>query len=818
MFKFCPHCGTKNNGYKFCPGCGAPLDSESSAPSPAPSVVRERPSAPPPDLFGKPDEFIIRAGTLVSYIGDAPFIKIPEGVEIIGARAFFGKNILSVTIPQSVKGINIDAFACCYPLTEVYNCSALDIKLGDTSYGQVARLVKNVYTPTSGESKLKTQGDFVFFADGDNVLLVDYVGSDTTMRLPDGYCGKPYTIMRDGWFNRTFYRCRTKIKKIVFPSAVGDSVNSKVNDPDGGAGAVRGFTTVVGKNAFNGFSALIELEIPNGVTEIDEGAFSCCDSLLSVTLPESLEYVWPNSISGKRLTEVFNLSKMLVMKDEDVPEDIDEDDPKYDNLVTFDCDIFSGRSDSKLVRDGDYIYTDGAVPTLVVYTGHEHDLKLPAALGGKSYKIGDYAFCGCRELVRVEIPDGVVAIGSAPFDSCACIKSVSIPRTVKEIASGAFESFGGVEIVDASGCITVNANSRIKDKLCTGYSSKVRTSGEFMFIDDGKNIRLCGYFGNAVDVKTPDSYGGRHYVIDSHAFGYNKDIKSITFGAGVDEIWSDATVGCRDLEKVVIPRGVREMSDAFNGCSKLDEIYYLGSVLDWINIFENMNDRGTLYYNNFSYQPDHCFDLYCNGSLVTDVTMPAGIRADYAFCHCMSVKRVTFAAGTREIGTCVFADAVSLESVVIPEGVTEIGDTAFDGSGLRTVTLPSSLRNIGENSFNECRLTSAVVNTGASLLYMFPFCSELTSVRFNAVPRVFDEGVLQGTGLRTFAVPYGVTRIVTEAFGDCENLTSITIPDSVTAIESEAFRGCTALKTVALPRSCAIEEDSFPEWCTVTRR
>ena len=53
------------------------------------------------------------------------------------------------------------------------------------------------------------------------------------------------------------------------------------------------------------------------------------------------------------------------------------------------------------------------------------------------------------------------------------------------------------------------------------------------------------------------------------------------------------------------------------------------------------------------------------------------------------------------LGEEAFRDCTSLTSVVIPEGVTEIGFGAFDNCNLTSVVVPKSVRKIGHEVFND---------------------------------------------------------------------------------------------------------------------
>ncbi len=119
-------------------------------------------------------------------------------------------------------------------------------------------------------------------------------------------------------------------------------------------------------------------------------------------------------------------------------------------------------------------------------------------------------------------------------------------------------------------------------------------------------------------------------------------------------------------------------------------------------------------------------------------------------------------------------------AIVIPDGVTRIGDYAFNRcSKLKSVTIPDSVTSIGGNAFLQCpSLTSIKIPISVTSVgtYAFEGCTSLTNI----------------------TIPDSVKSIYAWAFANCTNLSSLTIPASVTSIGYGLFSNCTSLTDVTL--------------------
>jgi hypothetical protein len=147
------------------------------------------------------------------------------------------------------------------------------------------------------------------------------------------------------------------------------------------------------------------------------------------------------------------------------------------------------------------------------------------------------------------------------------------------------------------------------------------------------------------------------------------------------------------------------------------------------------------------------------------------------------------------IGTNAFAGTRSLTSVVIPHSVTSIGNNAFSGSGLLYVTIGNGLTTYPSSAFNGCdgllSIDVSPANTHLSSVDGILFDkAQTTLVRYP-----------QGRPDSSYTIPAGITTIGGSAFSDAVGLTSVIIPNNVTAIGSMAFWGCTGLTSIIIPES-----------------
>jgi hypothetical protein len=157
--------------------------------------------------------------------------------------------------------------------------------------------------------------------------------------------------------------------------------------------------------------------------------------------------------------------------------------------------------------------------------------------------------------------------------------------------------------------------------------------------------------------------------------------------------------------------------------------------------------------------------------------------------------------------------------MVIPDGVTIIGDAVFKGCTILTnIILPNSVLQIGDQAFSQCsRLSSiSIPNNVTSIGFQtFYFCNGLTNITMpESLTIIEDQAFYLCSGLKSIAFGTNLRHIGTGAFQECRGLGNIVIPNSTTNIGGYAFSGCSGLTNVTLPNNISTLEDKLFYTCT----
>ena len=375
----------------------------------------------------------------------------------------------------------------------------------------------------------------------------------------------------------------------------------------------------------------------------------------------------------------------------------------------------------------------------------------------------------------------VTSIGDDAFMNNKNIKSVIIPKTVSDIGTGAFSYCDSLATVKLPDHLT-----RIADKLFRGcrqlvsavIPSSVTSIGSYAFqsCSSLSNIALpasLSFVGVYAFNSTPwydalfeEAPEGPFYI-GSILFGYkgDKPTGELVIKEGTTCICYNAFSSCDGLTSITFPESIAYVDEyAFNNCTGLTAVN-ITNLAAWCNVDFVVGLYGTS--SNPLYYAHH---LYLNGEEVTDLVIPEGVT---------------------HIGNFAFDYCTSLTSVTIPNGVTSIGVGAFMGcESMTSVTIPPSVDIIDGVAFIWCYNLNAVHISDLAAWCGLSFYNADNPLRYGA------HLYLNGKEVTDLVIPEGVTSVCDGAFMRCSHLTSVTIPEGVTSIGEYAFYSCWSLDSV----------------------
>ena len=548
----------------------------------------------------------------------------------------------------------------------------------------------------------------------------------------------------------------------------------------------------------------------------------------------------------------------------------------------------------------EYKINDDNSATLTVYKKNiSGNLNIPNIIDNHLVSaLGDDLFNYATKMTSMTLPEGLITIGARTFQGCNNLQwEVQFPSTIKEVGDSAFNGCskitgnldeimkynvkygkgvfmrcsslkGNIETLmgmldenetviseslfsgfsSATGTLTIPARiTKIENNAfygCSGISAVVFESNDNLQSIGNNAFYQCNGLTGTLDL--PDSVES----IGEYAFYKNSGITGLELPNSLSSMGTYAFAECENIGGTVnISASLNKLENCtFIRCQKIDTV-----------VFNTYNNKGTIeigssaFYgcgslqnltlpdtintiNEWAFYSCHLNKLYLPDSLTT--------VGKYSFNNCRFLDIIHWSQNLKRIDSNAFVKCEKITTLPNKNGLTYIGDVAFENCFLLGSTgenniiywlNSSNISELGSAVFNNCSYLTgdylgSITNKNNSTIKIngSPFSG--TNVKFAKVLNLNEKNVISSNEyagvtkflddaeneITTINIPDNITRIENGAFSGCSSIKEINITNNVTYIGQSAFSNCTSLTNIKLPvnSSYTIMNASILSGCT----
>ena len=573
--------------------------------------------------------------------------------------------------------------------------------------------------------------------------------------------------------------------------------------------------------AFSGNKTIEQIILPDSVQKLPHSCFAECSNLAVINMPNSIKEIGDWAFHGCSSLQMIDLSK------------------------------------TKISSIGDSMFWSCANLT---------EVKLPDSI--KVIAKSSFAYCG--KLGKINFPEGLRYIGNGAFDHTAALNTVELPESLRYIGSGAFDFSGlkgtliipaGIEnlqsytfafcpglsvvkITDGTKYINSYALD-LRDRL-GGASHKtyyIPPSVEYFndtsltCAEEHTIYGIKGSFAsNASKIRSAWKFEEVAYdskaVFDASGGTVSKNSKELVKGQNFGLLptpklagwtfkgwYSDEKFKRKVVSTTIVNKDSYTLYAKWEKAKKT-ELVYQGEDSDFV-IEDGVLEK---YQGNEPVViiPDTVKEIgygaFEKDKTVLKVIMPDSVEKmeNAVFNECENLMEIRFSHSLKEIPAHTCSGCLALEKVIIPEGVTTIGDGAFNSGDIpmsySEIKFPKTLKSIEREAFsNNDSVTEISLPDGLESIGTYAFAGNTSLVKVSIGDGITElsDGVFSGDKLlKNISLPYGLKSIGRFVFDTDKNIEELYIPETVENIQSSMLRNVKSTVTIYSSRHDASGDNS----------
>ena len=557
--------------------------------------------------------------------------------------------------------------------------------------------------------------------------------------------------------------------------------------------------TKIPDEAFLNYYELKKVVLPTSLENISKKAFFCCEKLESLNIPENVSVIGPHAFVASKLESIIIPKNVSIIEDSFCQcKNLASVEIKG-NIEIIKESAFYGCENLKTVKFNGYVKNIDGYAFL--------DCKALKSINLKEglEKIGDSAFVNCKELTSLKLPSTVKILGARFIHGCSKLTKITLPKSLDMKSSSSELIYKnehikeivleeGIKTFDVNiyGCVnlekisipstlTPNEYGNFHDFTgCSKLKFKVSPNSKtFSTIKNGSILvskdkkKMYAWPSASGKIKIPDEIE----LYRAYLFSGNEKIEEITSSKNITRYES---FNCKGVKKFIIPEGVKEIVNLDVLSFENLEIFQIPSTLTFIG------HKGTAKYDpdvikipTFNSQKvkfkvgkeNQLFTTIKDGSVI--VSKDKKVLYSYP----SATGDITISDGITTIANDAFKGA-NIQTLVLDESVTEVGEHAFALSKVKTVKILSKQVHFQYEAFADCinletvEIKGDVIGTPGNWREsaIFARCNNLKDIKYNGTVVSIDESFADCINLTQFSIPEGVERIAMETFTNCENL------------------------------------------------